>query len=169
MAKKSHEAAIDAAQAAIRTTGARVTMARVQILKILLNAGRALSHSEIEAKLGRHYSIDRVTVYRVLDWLTQSGLAHKLTDADRVWHFNAVSGRHANDHAHFTCTCCGGTFCLDDAASARMPKLPAGFRSQHTDVTVRGLCDECSPANHNPAFHGRSRRRKAARVIGRSA
>ncbi len=162
MTKKSQEAATDAAEAAIRSTGARLTMARVQILRILLNAGRATSHNEIEAKLGRHYSIDRVTVYRVLDWLVQTGLAHKLTDANRVWRFNAVTGRHAGDHAHFTCTCCGGTFCLDDAASVKTPKLPAGFRSQDIDVTVRGLCDECSPANHNPAHHGRSRRRKAA-------
>jgi Fur family ferric uptake transcriptional regulator len=146
----------------IRETGARLTMARVQILKILLNAGRALTHNEIEDKLGRNYPIDRVTVYRVLDWLTESGLAHKITDADRVWRFNAAGDRHGGEHAHFTCTCCARTICLDEVPAAKSPKLPTGYRSQHVDVTVRGLCEECSRANHNPSAHKRARKHRSA-------
>jgi Fur family transcriptional regulator, ferric uptake regulator len=158
MANKSHAAANDAAEALIRKTGDRLTSARVQILKILLNSGRALSHNEIEAKLGRNSSIDRVTVYRVLEWLTESGLAHRLTDAERVWRFNITSSKGGN-HPHFTCTCCDATFCLENAGPPKAPRMPNGFRTQSVEMTVRGLCNECSQAGHNSASHGRARRR----------
>lgn len=160
MAAKPAVATADVAESLIRDTGARMTTARVQVLKVLLNAGRALTHNEVEDKLGRNHSIDRVTVYRVLDWLTESGLAHKITDSDRVWRFNAAGERHGGEHAHFTCTCCARTICLDEAPAAKAPKLPAGYRSHQVEVTVRGLCDDCTPANHNPAVHSRARRHK---------
>ncbi|MEX0958984.1 MAG: Fur family transcriptional regulator [Burkholderiales bacterium] len=161
MPARSQQATTDVAESLIRGTGARLTMARVQILKILLDAGRALSHNEVEDKLGRSYPIDRVTVYRVLDWLTESGLAHRITDSDRVWRFNAERGGHSGEHPHFTCTCCANTICLEETPAAKTPKLPTGYRSQHVDVTVRGLCDECARANHNPSAHLRARKHKS--------
>lgn len=159
MANKSHTATNDVAEALIRKTGARLTMARVQILRILLNSDRALSHNEVEAKLGRNYAIDRVTVYRVLDWLTQEGLGHKLTDTERVWRFNASLNGKGGNHPHFACTCCGSTVCLENASAPRTPKLPPGYVAKTVEVLVQGLCNECSPAGHNPAAHGRHRRR----------
>ena len=159
MANKSHAATNDVAESLVRKTGARLTMARVQILGILLNSARALSHNEIESKLGRNYSIDRVTVYRVLEWLTQVGLAHKLTDAERVWRFNFTPGGKNSNHPHFSCTCCGNIVCLHSTGNGKTPKLPTGFRAEAVEVNVRGLCNECSSAGHNRASHGRSRRR----------
>lgn len=159
MANKSHTATNDVAEALIRKTGARLTSARVQILRILLNSDRALSHSDVEARLGRNYSIDRVTVYRVLDWLTQEGLGHKLTDTERVWRFNASLNGKGGNHPHFTCTCCGSTVCLDKARAPRTPRLPPGFVSRSVEALVQGLCNECTRSGHNPSSHGRARRR----------
>jgi hypothetical protein len=33
--------------------------------------------------------LDRVTAYRVLRWLEQHGVAHRLADEERVWRFSA--------------------------------------------------------------------------------
>jgi Fur family ferric uptake transcriptional regulator len=104
-----------------------------------------LSHHEIEATIGERRAVDRVTLYRVLDWLTANELAHKLAGDDRVWRFAAV---HAEDrhgeHAHFQCSECGKVVCL--ASAARLPNipLPGGYRRREVEVTVRGWCDRCA-------------------------
>ena len=128
--------------------GARATRARIDVLATLIAAQRALTHHEIEAWLEQRRDIDRVTLYRVLDWLTAQGLAHKHSGDDRVWRFSITgpgdaSGGHA--HAHFQCSDCGKVICLDEA---RLPAihLPRGFRRREVEVTVKGSCDECAPA-----------------------
>jgi Fur family ferric uptake transcriptional regulator len=130
---------------AIRGTGARVTRARVEVLAALLAAERALTHNEVESRINRALGIDRVTVYRVLEWLTARGLAHKIAGDDRVWRFNAATGEPArsHSHAHFKCNRCGDVICLEDVRAGRNVRLPTGFRSQEVELTVKGLCADC--------------------------
>lgn len=128
----------------IRSTGERITAARVQILALLLAAPRALTHREIEDGLDTTLAIDRVTVYRVLEWLTAQHLAHKISADDRVWRFNAVPAVHEQQHAHFQCTACGEVICLQDLAADIRPRLPAGYAPQSLEVTIKGLCNGCS-------------------------
>lgn len=148
----------------IRTTGERVTNARIEILATLLKAEAALTHGEIEARLSQASGIDRVTVYRVLDWLTEQNLAHKISGDDRVWRFNVAGAASAHNHAHFKCNCCHRVICLDDLGRGFTPELPAGYTPQEIDLTIKGLCADCSPTNktHDPRKHkiitGRPRR-----------
>ncbi|MBK8524409.1 MAG: hypothetical protein IPL58_10055 [Betaproteobacteria bacterium] len=51
----------------------------------------AASGHDVESALGAG-SLDRVTLYRVLDWLVESGLAVKGADERRVWRFSLASG-----------------------------------------------------------------------------
>lgn len=127
----------------IRATGSRATPTRIDVLGILLNADRALSHAEIEALLaGRQ--VDRVTIYRVLDWLVESGLAHRITDGHRVFRFSAADGAGRHDaHAHFSCERCGRVYCLEDLAAVSPAGLPAGFKTTHVDLSLRGECANC--------------------------
>lgn len=125
-----------------RATGERFTPARSAVFALLRDAARALSRQEIESGLGRANALDRVTVYRVLDWLVEQGLAHKVAGLDRVWRFSIA--REAHDrHAHFQCVGCGKVVCLSDVAPRRVA-LPRGFRSECVDVTVKGRCAECA-------------------------
>ena len=143
--------AVPAAQSAesrLVALGARATRSRIDVLATLIAAERALTHHEIEARLEPGRDVDRVTLYRVLDWLTAQGLAHKLSGDDRVWRFSLTgpgnaAGGHA--HAHFQCSDCGKVICLDEA---RLPaiSLPRGFKRRAVEVTVKGSCDECAPA-----------------------
>lgn len=134
--------AIPSARAQLRATGERVTPARAAVFALLRDSARALSHQEIESGLGRANALDRVTVYRVLDWLVEQGLAHKVAGLDRVWRFSIV--REAHDrHAHFQCVGCGEVVCLADVAPRRVT-LPRGFRSERVDVTVKGRCAKCA-------------------------
>jgi Fur family ferric uptake transcriptional regulator len=125
----------------LRATGARVTGARVAILDLLTRANRALSHREVELALESAH-IDRVTVYRVLDWLTSEGLAHKIADDARVYRFSVV-GKRNDPHAHFKCRTCGNVFCLP-AGSALDLKLPQGFHGEEIELSVKGVCADCA-------------------------
>jgi len=136
------------AQEMIRKVGARVTQPRVCVLAVLLGASRALTHHEVERRVRRSLHVDRVTVYRVLDWLVANQFAHRIAGDDRVWRFNAAADEHADEHAHFKCNQCRQVICLEDTAPPRRIRLPAGYRSHHVEVTVMGLCADCTPPRH---------------------
>ena len=148
------------AETLVQCSGARVTRQRVEVLAALLAARRALTHHEIERQMNRALGIDRVTIYRVLEWLTAHGLAHRISGDDRVWRFNAAEEERTHEHAHFKCNDCGEVICLDKAIAARNVPLPSGYRSQEIELTVKGLCADCVPARadrHRP--QGRAQHR----------
>jgi Fur family transcriptional regulator, ferric uptake regulator len=126
----------------IRATGARATPARIRVLELLSAAAAPLSHQEIEAALGVG-SLDRVTLYRVLEWLVDSGLAVKRADERRVWRFVLASGGEHGGHVHFRCDSCGRVYCLDVPAP-QPPALPRGFTLAHVELDLSGRCAECN-------------------------
>ena len=129
--------------------GARVTPAREGVLDILLAAPQAMSHLEVEqAARERGLEADRVTLYRVLDWLVTQGIAHKIEGRDRVWRFNAVAAAD-HGHVHFHCTHCGRVFCLELPQPSFAAKLPPGFRYEKAELTLQGVCPQC--AGDSPA------------------
>jgi Fur family ferric uptake transcriptional regulator len=128
----------------IEQSGHRATAARIRVLAVLLSRHNAASHHEIEDALGRE-KMDRVTLYRVLDWLIDKELAHRLTSEDRVWRFLANAGEtSAHHHAHFKCTGCDKVICLEDVPVEIDLPMPKGYRIQETELTVKGLCAQCS-------------------------
>lgn len=132
------------AKAAIAHLGERATEARRRTLEVLLKAERPLSHAEIEATLATSGTLDRVTLYRVLDWLVSKGLAHKIEGHDRAWRFNATVDD-ARGHAHFCCTDCSKVYCLTGIKPAFVLSLPPGFRLGEAELSLRGICPDCQP------------------------
>lgn len=132
------------AEETIRNRGERVTSGRVQILAMLLAEQRAVSHHEIEERLQGKHRLDRVTLYRVLEWLNENGYIHRVVGDDRVWRFRANTDINPHRHAHFECTRCTRVICLDDMKAEYDRPLPAGYRSQQIELTVKGLCAECA-------------------------
>jgi len=148
--KTTYLACIPGAESQIRATGERLTQPRVAVLAMLLAADHAISHQDVASAIATHRPIDRVTVYRVLDWLVEVGIAHRIAGDDRVWRF-MLNHEHRNhtdgvrqQHAHFTCNQCGQTFCLNDMPGKLNFRLPAGFKSSEVDLTYRGACARCS-------------------------
>jgi Fur family ferric uptake transcriptional regulator len=132
----------------LRARGARVTLPRARVLACLLDAGEALSHLEVQRRLelgAAVEAVDRVTLYRVLEWLVDAGLAHRVSGPDRVFRFSAQTS-HAM-HGHFRCAACARMFCLEESPGlARVIKgmLPAGFSSEAVELTVSGRCGACA-------------------------
>lgn len=134
-------AAGDRARTLIEAAGARATLARLTVLQALLAAGRPLSHQELLQEMASPQ--DRVTVYRVLDWLADAGIAHRINAADRITRFSVSSAPHC--HAHFQCEQCGRIYCLPEGAPILPSPLPEGFVLREIEMTVKGTCADCAP------------------------
>ena len=120
------------AELLLRDASVRVTAARTNVLSTLLTTRAALSHQDIQDTFTE---MDRVTLYRALDCLTEAGLAHKIAVDDRIFRYSASSEQHEpqehgagahqhrkphaqHQHGHFKCTNCARVFCLDDTDEA---------------------------------------------------
>jgi len=144
------------AEAQLRAAAVRLTGARVSVLAALLDAPRALSHQDVQETCA---DMDRVTLYRALDCLTDAGLAHKIAGDDRVFRYSAGAehGPHSRDsrephrqHGHFKCTRCAKVFCLDSIGesglleNALRESLGKGFQSHDIEFTIKGWCADCA-------------------------
>lgn len=141
----SSPALLARAEVLIGETGSRLTGARVRVLAYLLGQQSAVTHHDIEGALDGQDKIDRVTLYRTLDWLLAQGLAHKVLSEDRVWRFRANESASAHrQHAHFKCERCATVTCLASTATAtKSLALPQGYRALEVEMTVKGLCPGC--------------------------
>lgn len=128
----------------VRHTGDRATQHRIRILSLLLAERHPLTHREIEERLNVKEQLDRVTLYRVLEWLSKKSLIHKIAGDDRVWRFRVNTGFHSHHHAHFICTRCTKVTCLDSFKIKPNPSLPVGYFPHEIELTVKGLCAECA-------------------------
>ena len=100
--------------------------------------------------------MDRVTLYRALDCLTEAGLAHKISSDDRIFRYNAGTGvdhhehrQHEHgghghnptqhQHGHFKCTRCARVFCLDGSGEAGFLEsvLPSSGKHQTTAAQLQ--------------------------------
>lgn len=127
------------ARARLQTTGERRTAIRERVLAALVEAKRPLSHQELESRLA---PIDRVTLYRVLDWLVAQRIAHRVAGADRIGRFAFADPQHG-EHAHFACRRCSTVLCLGEVPSLAV-SVPRGYRLDAVELTAKGLCARCA-------------------------
>lgn len=119
----------------------RVTPIRLNVLKILLASEAALSHQEIEYIATEHgLQLDRVTLYRTLDWLLAQGIVHKINGIDRHWRYG-VSANAA--HAHFHCKKCHRVFCLESPQPILQANLPSDYQVEQAELNLQGCCPKC--------------------------
>ena len=122
----------------------RKTQSKVEILDVLRESETALSHEMIKESISS--SINRATIYRVLNSYCDDGKVHKVVGDDGKQYF-AICQRseHKEDymhhHLHFRCLKCERVECLDQKVSFT---LPDGYRGQIHNFMVTGLCQSCS-------------------------
>lgn len=122
-----------------------VTDGRKKILELFLKSPKALTHADIEKKTGENF--DRVTVYRTLQVFVDKGIIHNIPTTDNSILYalckdNCEEGHHNDNHVHFICDSCNKTICLDDVTVPDV-KLPKGFKPNHAEMVVNGICDDC--------------------------
>ncbi|MFL9845898.1 Fur family transcriptional regulator [Flavobacterium rhizosphaerae] len=120
----------------------RNTPAKQTVLDILTTEGFALSQDVIEQRVNG--SMDRVTIYRVLNRFCEDGVVHKFQADNGKYYFALCTGckgdTHNHNHFHFRCLGCEKVECLPQQV---IISLPQGYRMHDCNSWVNGYCVDC--------------------------
>lgn len=173
MASILSDHATDPIDALLSAHGLRRTHAARRVLGWLLaHPDTSYTHAQLQVALagegdaGDSAGLDRVTLYRLIDRLTQVGLLLCRVDASRVRRYQAMpSSVHAMPH--FECQSChrdsplegalqASAGDLERAAQSAIDALKAlGYQGMSLDFAVRGVCADCATGS-NGGHHKRS-------------
>ncbi len=129
--------------------GIKPTAMRLLILRAMMSHSEAFSLQSLEEWL---QTVDKSTIYRTITLFLTHHLIHAIDDGTGSFKYavcgdNCHCGEEDEDleqdfHAHFSCTRCGKTYCLD---SIHVPvvSLPMGFRVHDVNYVLKGVCSAC--------------------------
>ena len=132
-------------QETLRNAGLRSTSARIAVIQRLKTASRPLSHAEVATALA-DFGLDKATVFRNLNDLTDAGLLSRSELGDHVWRFELRNPHHEHGgaHPHFVCIDCGSVSCVNAAVLPPKLKAKAEEIGEITEILVRGRCKHCT-------------------------
>jgi len=122
--------------------GLRLTPQRGQVYEVLMDKRDHPTATEVFIRAQKRMpSISLATVYNCLETMVGSGLV-KAVHVDREpTRFCA----NLQEHGHFHCTECGQIADIEFSQNQDKGwKLPSGFLVTQHDVSLRGLCADCS-------------------------
>lgn len=119
--------------------GIRPTPVRVLIYRTLARAQSPMSGLELETALD---TVDRSSITRSLALFQKQGIVRTIDDGSGAARFELANDS-GMSHPHFHCRQCRRTFCLD-SADVTPPLLPPGYQAEAVNMTIRGLCPDCS-------------------------
>lgn len=142
--------------------GLKSTASRLEVSSILAQNNYPLTHQELLRQLSEGF--DRLTLYRVLDWLLQHNIIHRIAGDDSAWRFQLNANRtndiqysekntilttktlaakktlNQHSHAHFQCSVCGKIFCLEshptDVHLKLSSSIPAHFTVDSIELNI---------------------------------
>ncbi len=130
--------------AALRATGRRVTMPRLLVHRCVRARNRHVTAEQVYAELVAEMpSLSAATVYETLDLLDELGLVRRVNTPRGATTYDS----RVDDHHHLVCRECGRMEDLDaliDTAAAENAARAAGFSPDFAQLTVSGLCPDCS-------------------------
>ena len=147
-AKVASESFEEMALQVLRTTGLRITMPRVQVIRALGESNRTLTAYSIHERIHETGGmIDVVSVYRILSMLQSAGLVHHIGIVDGYIPCRIV-GDHDNECEHMVCSKCG---CVTELPlspvaheAATSQAQAAGFLPASIKVEMLGICRHCA-------------------------
>jgi Fur family ferric uptake transcriptional regulator len=160
MLSPASPAQADPMDALLSAHGLRRTAAARRVLGwFLAHPGISYTHAQLllalqGAESGGGVTLDRVTLYRLIDRLTQVGLLLCRVDVNRVRRYQAMP-ESVKAMPHFECRTChrdspligtlqGNALDLEVAAQNALQALKAlGYQGVSLDLAVRGVCADC--------------------------
>ncbi|MCP4690479.1 MAG: transcriptional repressor [Desulfobacterales bacterium] len=119
---------------------------RLRVLEVVGNNNFPLSAGDIFETLERGGSINRVTIYRILDLLVAHGVVERLSTGGRAAYFGLAPNDFHTSHPHFYCKSCGRMDCLSpESLIVETGSLSKTFpgRIDKVEVRVDGVCKNC--------------------------
>ena len=138
MEENNHLAAL------LRERKLKATSTRLEVLSVIYDYNKAIPFSEIQNAL---HGFDRVTLYRTLHALIESGIIHKaLIDENETFFAlcsnSCLSHAHNHNHIHFKCSSCQSVTCVqaDRPISFSIP----GHSIENFEIEATGVCASCN-------------------------
>ncbi len=119
---------------------------RYRVLEVIGNNTYPLSAGDVFQTLKRNSSINKATVYRILDLLVKKGLLDRLSSFGRASYFGLAPNDNHRPHPHFFCKICGRVDCLNpESLEIDISQLWKTFPGEIEKVEARviGVCKEC--------------------------
>lgn len=120
------------------------TAIRILVLGTMLKMHNAFSLADLEQELE---TVDKSTLFRTITLFHEHLLIHSIDDGSGSMKYS-VCNEHCNCsiedlHAHFFCTQCHTTTCLEDLSIPKV-SLAKGFKIESVNFVLKGLCVECN-------------------------
>ena len=131
-----------AVEARLRDAGLRLTQDRRNVLTFLMKHAKPLSVDILATHFSHH--VHKVTLYRMLEQFSHSGLVVRSLDADgkRLYEYQA------SHHHHITCESCGrrDPVAIPERALERhvRSQAPVFTRISRHTVEFYGVCSGCA-------------------------
>ena len=124
----------------LATSGFRFTPQREHVYNVLLEERDHPTAEQVflRAKKGMP-DISMATVYNCLDALVKCGLVKQVSLDRGAMRFCP----NMHEHCHFYCESCGGVYDIDLTRARPEVPMPRGFRANHWELSIRGLCPDC--------------------------
>ena len=126
--------------------GLEPTGNRLRILEAIGNNNYPLTAVDIFHIVERMHSINRVTVYRILDLLVEKKILERLNVGSRAAYYGLAPNENHVPHPHFFCIRCGQMDCLNaESIAINDDSLRKSFPGEIKKVEVRvdGICKNC--------------------------
>jgi Fur family transcriptional regulator, zinc uptake regulator len=147
---QSIQAIIEQAKQNCATEGVKLTTKRENILSSIIVAGEAVSAYELADLYKEQFgqTIPAMSVYRILDFLVELSLVHKLTSANKYIACSHISCAHQHEIPQFLiCESCqsvteiGVKNAVLDELKSSVEKT--GFKLTNQQLELKGLCADC--------------------------
>lgn len=143
-------ATIKRAQEICKKEGVKLTPKRANVLSALVQANQAMSAYELAEQYRELYeqSIPAMSVYRILDFLAEVSLVHKLTSANKYIACSHISCHHEHQVPQFLiCETCNSVTEIGVKSSV-ISELTAsvaktGFNLTTNQLELKGFCRNC--------------------------
>jgi len=147
---------IDHAEQLCKQRGSRLTKKRKQVLSGLLQSDRALSAYELVDYCKENFeeALPAMTVYRILEFLENESLVHKLHLANRYVACRHITCAHEHEVQQFLiCTNCQRvkeiSINKNTLASLQENIEAAGYKLVSPQLEMNCLCESCITAEEN--------------------
>ena len=131
--------------AALRERGHRVTLPRLLVHRHVRRAPTHVTPEQLHAELAADLpSLSPATIYGTLDLLDELGFVRRVSTPRG----GTVYDSRVEEHHHVICRSCGRIQDVDapvDTAAATRAAREAGFRVDHGQLALSGLCADCAP------------------------
>lgn len=129
----------------VEKQGQRMTKIRRKVLRLLLESSEPAKAYDLLENLDGEGSAKPPTIYRALDFLQDTGLAHKIESLNAYVACGHAS--HSHSAVFLICSDCGGAEELHATTTSEALKAEtksAGFDLARAVIEVRGTCRDCA-------------------------